>query len=129
MELNFAEDDRKRVFNCAKCPVGVQQGRKCGDDGFLNLEKPMPVTPGGLEFTFCPGKATWYEEIAELFMLCKMSYYTGILPTPGAFEDQPELFVEVFPYFVSRYSELKYNYVRREITEFVGTVLKSFTGG
>ena len=76
-----------------------------------------------IEISFCPGKATWYPEIAELFEKCRLAYEVGILPRKGVLEDQDELFSEVFPFFVDRWVHRKYYKVWHDVAEFTPSVL------
>lgn len=82
----------------------------------------------GLEYSFCPGKATWYEEIAELFGQCRVALETGIMPSRGSFQDQSAMFVEVFPEFVQRWKERSYNRVWQDTREFTQAVLEAVFG-
>ena len=82
----------------------------------------------GLEYYFCPGKATWYDEIAELFGQCRMALETGIMPNKGSFQDQSAMFVEVFPEFVQRWKERSYNKVWHDTREFTKAVLEAVFG-
>lgn len=131
VDLWFAGDNEKRVYNCSFCRKNPQTAkeRKCEDPGFKNLARPRQVDPKfGLKFDFCPGKATWYPEIAELFMHCAVAMETGVLPQAGAFEDQSDMFVEVFPEFIARWKELQYNRMWSDIRTFAQFVLKSIFG-
>lgn len=82
----------------------------------------------GLEYTFCAGKATWYEEIATLFGECRIALETGILPDKGGIKDQSEMFIEVFPEFVSRWRERSYNRVWQDTREYSQAVLEAIFG-
>lgn len=80
------------------------------------------------KYQFCPGKATWYAEVAELFEMCLMSMRTGILPKDGSFLDQDELFVEVFPFFVQRWNERAYYRVWSDVRSYVTDTANSIMG-
>ncbi len=81
-----------------------------------------------LGYTFCPGKATWYSEIVELFEKCRVTYETGILPGDGSLEDQDEMFSEVFYSFVERWSARQYNRIWADVRDYTKVVLESIFG-
>jgi len=130
IDLWFADTDKKKAFSCQLCvknPATAKE-RRCQSPGFENLRKPRKVDDYGLEFTFCAGKATWYEEIADLFAECRVALETGILPNKGSFQDQSEMFVAVFPEFVQRWKERSYNRVWQDTREFTKAVLETVFG-
>jgi hypothetical protein len=88
----------------------------------------LTVDSAGLTYHFCPGKASWFPEIQELFEQCRVAYYTGITPRAGGLEDQRDLFAEVFPAFVERWRERVYNRIWADTTEYVEAVLKAIFG-
>lgn len=53
---------------------------------------------------------------------------TGILPEKGSFEQQSEMFVDVFPEFVQRWKERNYNRIWQDTREFTKVVLESIFG-
>lgn len=133
IDLYFGPPDRKKIFDCSQCrknPVTAKQ-RNCEAPGFDNLRRPMKVNPqkADLALPFCPAKATWYPEIAELFNECRVTLETGILPKEGAFLNQSDLFHEVFPYFVERWKEKTYQRMWDDIQDFTLTVVKGIFGG
>lgn len=75
------------------------------------------------EIFFCPGKATWYPEIAELFERCRVALETGHLPKLGVLDDQDSTFVEVFPFFIERWRHRQYYRVWQDVAEFTPSVL------
>jgi hypothetical protein len=91
----------------------------------------MKVNPlkADIPLNFCPAKATWYPEIAELFNQSRVALETGILPREGSFCDQDELFYEVFPFFVERWKEKTYGRMWEDIQDFTLTVVKGIFGG
>ena len=130
MDLWHADDKLKRSYDCGVCarnPATAKE-RKCQSPGFDNLRKPRKVDDFGLAFSFCPGKATWYPEIAELFLQCRVTLETGILPEGGSFAEQSESFVEVFPDFVLRWKERTYNRIWQDTRDFTKSVLESIFG-
>lgn len=128
MELEFADHQRRKAFACHVCPAAVKKGRKCGEPSF-DVLKNMRVDPKrGIGFTFCPGKATWYPLILELYDACRVALETGILPRQGGVEDQSELFGEVFPTFVERWKARTYERIWGDVQAFTEAVLKSLFG-
>ena len=106
----------------------MAQVRKCEAPGFSNLRSPLTVDKAGLSYLFCPGKATHYPEIIELFDSCRVAYTTGIMPKAGGLEDQDGIFTEVFPAFTERWRERMYNRWWGDISEFTNNVLKAIFG-
>jgi len=106
----------------------VKTSRRCEEKGFKNLSKPMKVAPLGDSYDFCPGKATWYPEIAELFQSCRVALETGILPKAGSLEDQDESFAEVFPLFIEKWKDATYRMIWSDVSEFTEKVLTSIFG-
>lgn len=90
-----------------------------GQNGFWNVDDYSR------KYLFCPAKSTWFPEIAELFEQCRIAMETGLLPVAGALEDQPELFVLVFPTFVERWRSREYFRVWRDVYEFTPKVLET----
>lgn len=103
--------------------------RKCQEPGFSNLKKPWRIDDYSLSYTFCPGKATWFEEILSLFRQCRVAMETGIMPKEGSFEDQDTLFCDVFPAFVERWKDRFYAMVWRDVRKFTQQVLQSIFSG
>lgn len=105
------------------------KSRRCQEPGFEALShRPRWVDAEGPKYNFCPGKATWYEEIAILFEQCRVALETGILPKAGALEDQDELFNEVFYTFVERWRTRQYRLLWKDISEMAEAILKAFSG-
>lgn len=101
------------------------EGRKCKEPGLENLRAPMSVTKGGIKYSFCPGKATWYEGIVELYDQCLVAAETGILPLEGSLLEQDAEFYEVFPFFIDQVREKRYSRTWSDVAEFTNEVLKS----
>ena len=110
---------------------------KCEEPGFVNVPEPVlkrlekngqtghwAVDDYSRKYLFCPGKATWYPDIAELFEQCRIAIETGHLPRAGALEDQPDLFVEVYPDFVERWKSRQYYRTWRDVVDFTPKVLE-----
>lgn len=130
VDLWFAEDKHKRTYSCALCVKNPATAieRKCRNSGFTNFSKLRKIDDYSLQYTFCPGKATWYEEITELFQQCRVAMETGIMPNRGSFEDQSAIFVEVFPAFVERWKDRNYYRVWADVKDFTKVVLEAVFG-
>jgi len=86
---------------------------------------PMAVGPGGLAYSFCPGKATWDQDTAELFDTCRVTLETGIMPIGGELGDQDAHFAAALPVFVDRWRERAYQRAWSDGGEFLSQVLGS----
>lgn len=86
------------------------------------------MTKNGQRFKFCAGKATWSEEIADLYRKCFIAYSTGILPSRGGFEDQDALFCDVFDAFVRAWDGKRYHQIWGDVRDYVESVLKAIFG-
>ncbi len=130
IDLWFADDKIKKAYTCSLCVKNPQTARerRCQEPGFENLKKPRRIDNYSLEYGFCPGKATWYEEAAELFEQCRVALETGIMPSSGSLSDQDALFYEVFPFFVMRWRERAYHRVWADVREFTKEVLEGIFG-
>jgi hypothetical protein len=106
----------------------VQKERRCAQPGWNNLTRPKSVDKIGIELPFCAGKATWSEHAAILFSQCRVSFETGILPKPGSIDDQDEIFAAVFPYFVERWTDRRYNRIWVDVQGFVFPLLEKLFG-
>jgi len=101
------------------------EGRRCQEPGLENLKSPMAVSKNGVKYTFCPGKSTWYEQTADIYDQCVVAAETGILPNEGGFVDQEALFAGVFPFFVEKYREKRYQRTWSDVSEFANDILKT----
>lgn len=110
---------------------------QCAKPGFVNVPDAVlnqmiskgqfgywEVDQFSLKYMFCPGKATWYPEIAEVFSECMIALETGFLVQPGGIADQSDLFAEVFPVFAERWMYRKYWRVWADVLEFTPKVLE-----
>lgn len=131
VDLWFADNKTKPIYNCSLCQKNPEtaKARRCQEPGFTQLEKrPRTIDDFSLKYEFCPGKATWYEEIAQLFQQCRVALETGILPKAGALEDQDELFTDVFYTFVERWRSRQYTLMRKDTADMAEVFVKSFSG-
>lgn len=113
------------MFLCSNCNEVVAKQRRCGEEGFNNVKKPFSLDEVGMKFNFCPGKATWFVDIVDLYESCRVAMETGILPERGTLGEQDELFVEVFPTFVDRWKTRTYQKIWADVGDFANIVLKS----
>jgi len=129
IDLHFADDKIKVTYDCNNCIKNTKNfiTRKCEQDGFNNHAE-RPIDKLSYRYTFCVGKATWYEEIIDLFDLCIVAYETGIMPNYGGFLDQEETFREIFPMFVQRWKRRNYNSVWLDVSDFSRMILESIFG-
>jgi hypothetical protein len=127
IDLWFATDSEKKLYRCSLClknPV-VAKRNKCQEPGFENLKIPKKIESSGESYSFCPGKATWYPEISEVFEQCRVAMDTGIMPKQGSLEDQDEMFFECFPMFVTKWKDRTYQKIWADVQSFTKTVLEA----
>ena len=125
MDLRFCTPVERKKFTCSKCPETIQAGRRCHDPGYNNLKNPLQAGANGLSYKFCPGKATWDPEIAELFEACRLTLETGIMPKGPLIDDQDAHFMAALPIFIDRWRERSYERVWGQVGEFAGHLLMS----
>ena len=85
----------------------VQKIRRCQEDKTFTRADgaiwPMAITKGGPSYGFCPGKATWSAEAAELLSMVEITYYTRSLFYPGSISEQPSWYIDLIkdmmPYY------------------------------
>lgn len=85
----------------------VQKIRRCQEDKTFTRDDgpmwPMSIVKGGPSYGFCPGKATWSTEAADLLGMVEITYYTKSLFFPGSISEQPSWYVElikdIIPYY------------------------------
>jgi hypothetical protein len=85
----------------------VQKIRRCQEDKTFTRDDgpmwPMSITKGGASYGFCPGKATWSNEAADLLGIVEITYYTKSLFFPGSISEQPSWYIELIkdmmPYY------------------------------
>ena len=125
IDLRFASNDILKTVDCNKCPEVVKRQRKCKEPGFNNISRGRQIDGSSLKLTFCHGKATWYNEIGELFLECFMAMETGILPDKGSLQDQEQMFTECFPWFVNYFRQREHSGRWQEINEFTGKIFEA----
>lgn len=69
---------------------------------------PMYVTPEGDKYGFCPAKATWDLQISHLYQSLVITAETGNLLYNGSIQDQPNWYVDLLAWFLSRYDQYKF---------------------
>ena len=126
IDLHFAEEKTLKLYRCESCPKLRKLEMKCAEPGYDNLKRPRAFAPnsGAGSYTFCPGKATWSEEIAALYTRCQLAAETGVMPEPGELGDQHWVFDDVFPMFLMKYNQMKYLRVWKDVYEFTPKVLE-----
>ena len=97
-----------RNFDCGTCMAAVQKLRRCKEerDNFTRADGPlwpMPIQKGGRGFGFCPGKATWSSEAAELMSILELTHITRTLFYPGSISEQPAWYVELIKDLLPQY--------------------------
>lgn len=114
MELNFAQPDRAKSFQCSKCPAETKKLRRCAEsrEDFTHKDHagvfPIMVSKEGEQFGFCPGKATWDPSIVSVYNSLVMTAETGNLWNSGGLSDQPAWFIELLSLFLVRYNDHKF---------------------
>jgi len=63
--------------------------------------------------------------MAILFNQCRVACDTGIMPKEGSFENQEDIFCEVFPHFVARWKDRFYAKIWLDVRTYTEAVLKS----
>jgi hypothetical protein len=131
VDIHFADNKDKKRFNCEVCPELTKKRNKCQKPGFQNVRK-MRVDLLGGEYTFCPGKATWYDQIALTFVDCRIALEAGIFPSPGSLQDQPEMFADVFYDFMDHWNHRKYSRTLKDAglmaAAFIEQIFKGLSG-
>jgi hypothetical protein len=125
IDLHFTDRKNLKQFDCGQCAEATKKQRKCLDDGFENIKAGKQVDEYGMKYSFCPGKATWFYEILELYRQCRLSYLTGILPRSGGMDEQDAKFAETFPIFIDRWESRKYIKTWSDVNEFTVKVFES----
>jgi hypothetical protein len=130
VDLYFAEEKIRKQHTCKLCLLNPSNAtkRNCQEPGFNNLKKARKIDNTSLEYAFCPGKATWFEEIQQVFEQCRVAFETGLLPKEGSLEDQDEMFAEVFYSFVEHWTAKRYASIWGDIREYTKVILKSIFG-
>lgn len=101
---------------------------KCALDDFDVLTKPVEIEKGWGGYTFCPGKATWFEHAGKIYEDCRIALETGILPREGSLEDQDTDFTDVFPGFVTHWRDRQYERIWDDIRSFTRSTLEAVLG-
>jgi hypothetical protein len=67
----------------------------------------MYISKGGSPYSFCPGKATWSHEAANLMSMVEITYLTRSLFFPGSISEQPAWYVELISQILPLYESSK----------------------
>ena len=116
-----------KQFDCGQCAESTKKQRNCQDNGFDNIKIKKSVDEFGTKVSFCPGKATWHNEVIDLFHECHVAYLTGILPRSGGLEHQDSKFSEVFPIFIEKWENRKYLKVWSDVNDFTAKVFEAIS--
>lgn len=117
VELAFADlgelARQGRNFTCSKCKPGIKALRRCGEarEDFTEADGslwPITITPGGAQFSFCPGKATWDREAVALVSTLRLAAETGMMLEAGGIADQPDWWIDMLGWFVPAYDQHKF---------------------
>jgi len=126
--LQFAESEELKRFTCDGCSKLNQKRRKCENDGFENVPKGQEIKINNAKFRFCPAKASWYEDMVDLYHECELAALTGIMPNRGEFKDQDEIFSDVLPHFVKRWDEKRYHRKLKDGQKILGDLANAIFG-
>jgi hypothetical protein len=95
-----------RSFDCSTCKVSHL--RRCKEDKWDFTENdapffPMYVNQGGELYGFCPAKATWDSWTVTMYKALLCSATTGSQWVSGGISEQPEWWIDLLSWFVTRY--------------------------
>lgn len=76
---------------------------------------PIGITKRGPFFSFCPGKATWDPELADIYRMLEIVYFTGLMPDGSDLLSQPDWFVDMLHTFLPLYDDHKFYQRQRSI--------------
>lgn len=68
----------------------------------------MYVTKDGMQYGFCPGKASWDPEAGALYEMLVITAHTGTMWDDGGVSDQPEWFVSILAWFLPMYDRVRF---------------------
>lgn len=88
----------------------------------------MAVDRLGFPVPFCPGKARWSEEMAEVFNQCLILVETGASPNRGGMSEQSAILNEVLPVFLVRWRERLYQRLWSDVSAYTKSVLQAVLG-
>lgn len=103
-----------RSFTCKGCPERIQKLRRCQEDREDFTEDdgqlwPIYLTPGGNPYSFCPGKATWDQDLNDVYRLMSLAAEISDLHlVHGGLVDQPEWWIEQMSWFLPAYNHHKF---------------------
>jgi hypothetical protein len=115
--LSFADTTKLkqegRNFDCSKCPVKVQELRRCWDprEDFTSEDSavfPMYITSTSTLYGFCPGKVSREPEVLQYYRLLVITVETGNLPHTGGIMDQDANFISDLGWFIPAYGMTKW---------------------
>jgi hypothetical protein len=68
----------------------------------------MYVQKGGELYGFCPAKSTWDGQTGHLFRILKIASETGAMWSDGPLSEQPEWFIDVLSWFLTKHDFAKF---------------------
>lgn len=68
----------------------------------------MYVNKGGELYGFCPAKATWDGQTMNLFRILHVASETGTMWEHGPLSEQPDWFVDVLSWFLTKHDFAKF---------------------
>lgn len=60
-------------------------------------------------YGFCPGKATWDHDAANLFSLIELAFFTRSLAFTGSLFEQPSWYVDIIATYLPLYDQMRFN--------------------
>jgi hypothetical protein len=112
LDLQFAEPERAKMFDCSSCIANVKKIRRCEEDKEFTSDDghiwPMRVFEGGSLFGFCPGKAQRHVEAAAIYKALIVCAETGTHLGTGGIIDQPSWWIDLVSWFLPRYNEQRF---------------------
>lgn len=113
LELQNCEESRRVELDCSRCPLKVQQMRRCREDkwdfGPQDADFwPMRVSKGGALYSFCPAKATWDSRCVAIYQALVIACECGTQWQEGAILDQPSWWIDLLSWFAPSYNEVRF---------------------
>jgi len=116
LELSFSDPKKLkkegRAFDCATCPIRVQEIRRCKEDKEFTHEDgplwPMFIYKEGEPYGFCPGKATWDSRAVEYFHHLVLIAHLKILPQAGGLNAQDSELIHDLAWFLRQYDMMDF---------------------
>lgn len=107
-----------RNFDCEGCPERTQKQRRCREsrEDFTSEDNrngqyvfPIRLHEGGEAYGFCPAKATWDPDVADILNILTICAEMGQMPYEGGVFEQPEWFVDMLGWFIPKNDLMKFS--------------------